>query len=103
VLTPWRRGEVALTNCRNLRQGDAIFNRVLLVRLPFIICLFIPLFPMAVSHAIFTINSFHVSPEAKGWNRSAPMNSSTQFVPEGGGTADPGGCGGVGFGAFFEQ
>ena len=53
MLTPWRRGEVALIAgiCDN---GDAIFNRDLLVRLPFIIFVFIALFSMAVSHTIFT-------------------------------------------------
>jgi hypothetical protein len=50
-MAAWRSG----SNCWNLRQGDAIFNRVLLVRLPFIICLFIALFSVAVFHTIFTI------------------------------------------------
>jgi hypothetical protein len=50
-MAAWRSG----SNCWNLRQEDAIFNRDLLVRLPFIIFVFIALFSMAVSHTIFTI------------------------------------------------
>jgi hypothetical protein len=50
-MAAWRSG----SNCWNWRQGDAIFNRDLLVRLPFIIFLFIALFSMAASHTIFTI------------------------------------------------
>jgi hypothetical protein len=50
-MAAWRSG----SNCWNLRQGDAIFNRDLLVRLPFVIFLFIALFSMAVVHTTFTI------------------------------------------------